>query len=372
MMKTFRILFISIINLVFLAFLSTGCSKEDDVISPAPPIVDNVDPKPDEGQDSPIPDEENNDGNSDDEKEKDEGNETPDSENNEGDDSLDDGETDDPSGNDNQNDESYNPHIELPLPLPIPELDAPSVYRLERDNVIEDPFIEGWIWKYDVLLPPSYHDSKDKTYPVLFLLHGKDGNGSVWCKSFQIDRQLDYCHLHFGLPEIIVVMADAANSYYMNYHQGAVRYEDFFFDYFLPEIKSKYRVTSDPQKWMIGGYSMGGYGATYYALKYYNIFGFCYAMSTPLDGKGKSTKVPTLFDYMMAMTKENMPWFTFDDGKSDYFVNANRECDKLLDKLELPHEFIFREGSHQDIFWKEATYIMLDRINRYLKDDYEK
>lgn len=66
---------------------------------------------------------------------------------------------------------------------------------------------------------------------------------------------------------MILVMPDAGQSRYINNHDNAVRYEDFFFKEFIPTIESRYRVKAEKGSRAIAGLSMGGYGSLVYALR---------------------------------------------------------------------------------------------------------
>lgn len=261
-----------------------------------------------------------------------------------------------------------NPHRELPINLPIPDLGDYNDYEYLTNCEIFD-YINNLSWNYNLLLPPSYNINSEETYPILFLLHGYNSDRNAWVNSLNLRHIIDYYHETEGLPEIIVVMPDAENTYYYNNHQGSIKYEDYFFNLFIPELLREYRVQTLPKPLMIAGFSMGGYGASYYALKYSDLFGFCYAMSAPLDGNGRAARVPSLFEYFKYMEPDEMPVFIFDDGLNDYFIKANLEADFLLDYFKLPHECIIREGSHNIQFWTESLYIMFDRINKYLHSE---
>src|SRR5436190_11159516 len=66
----------------------------------------------------------------------------------------------------------------------------------------------GRTLKYNVVLPAKYEQTADR-YPVLYLLHGYSSNYTAWAR--------------LGVPEaarpydLIVVMPDAGNSWYVNW-----------------------------------------------------------------------------------------------------------------------------------------------------------
>ena len=83
------------------------------------------------------------------------------------------------------------------LPVTTVEFDAPSVGRTNM--------------KYNIILPAGYEKS-DEQYPVLYLLHGGDGDYGNWAHM----RVPEYAARY----EMIVVMPDAGNSCYVNWVQS--------------------------------------------------------------------------------------------------------------------------------------------------------
>lgn len=249
------------------------------------------------------------------------------------------------------------------IDLPLPYFNSPEVYEIIENCEVLDTINER-TWLFNVLLPPSYLE-EEKTFPVLYLLHGYDCDRTIWQSKLSLYDMMNYCHYNKSLPEMIIVMPDAENTYYLNNEKG-IFYENYFINILIPKINSDFKVKSEKSFSFIAGFSMGGYGAAYYSLKYPEVFGFCYSMSAPLDGRGKALTVPSLFNYFVEIDKDKFPYLIFDIGFDDDFVSANSEANELLNLLSLPHEFILREGKHKARFWKESLYLMLGRIKTYM------
>ncbi len=123
---------------------------------------------------------------------------------------------------------------------------------------------------YSVYLPSGY-ESSTRSYPVVYALHGAGGYENYFLDNgFQatLDRLIETKQI----PPLIVIMPDGERSRYINNYDNTVRYEDFFFDEFIPEIESKFRVISSKQSRAVAGTSMGGYGSFVYALKHPDMF----------------------------------------------------------------------------------------------------
>ncbi|NLD63604.1 MAG: esterase family protein, partial [Bacteroidales bacterium] len=126
---------------------------------------------------------------------------------------------------------------------------------------------------YAVYLPPDYETS-ERSYPVLYLLHGGGGNQIVWVQNGNVRHIADSVILEGHATPMIIVMPDASgeNRGYANDPEGKWRYEDFFFQEFMPFIEKTYRIRPGKRYRAIAGLSMGGNGTFIYALHHPELF----------------------------------------------------------------------------------------------------
>ena len=135
--------------------------------------------------------------------------------------------------------------------------------------------------RYTVLLPLSYA-SGDKSYPLLFWLHGGGG----------YDRDIEDVAPLFKkmwkkgtLSELVVVTPHAAPfpANYMNFKDGSQKWESFITTELLNYLRAKYRVSKNRSGTFIGGISMGGYGAVKMGLKHLDTFGVIVAFEPMIE-----------------------------------------------------------------------------------------
>ena len=117
---------------------------------------------------------------------------------------------------------------------------------------------------YVVDLPASYA-AGDKKYPVVYLLHGLFESSGFYERR-GLSAAFAAARERGELPELIVVIADAANSFYVNGPAGA--YEDMIAKDLAEHVEQTYRVVNGREGRALFGVSMGGYGALRMALKY--------------------------------------------------------------------------------------------------------
>nr|MCU0358551.1 alpha/beta hydrolase-fold protein [Cyclobacteriaceae bacterium] len=121
--------------------------------------------------------------------------------------------------------------------------------------------------KYAVYLPPDYETSQ-RSYPVLYLLHGAGDDQTGWVQFGEVLHIADKAIREGTATPMIIVMPDAKTGQmgYFNSIKGDWRYEDFFFDEFMPFVEKTYRIKSEKRYRAVAGLSMGGGGSFMYAL----------------------------------------------------------------------------------------------------------
>jgi len=158
----------------------------------------------------------------------------------------------------------YDVHTQhLDRPLKLVEFEAPAI---------------GRITKYMVLLPADYETSQ-KVYPVLYLLHGFSQNYTVW--------PIMGIGSHVGTKDLIVVMPDGGNSWYINWAESEGEelnnWEDFVIYDLIHSVDQTFRTVPAREGRAISGLSMGGYGALTIGLRHPNLFCSIASQSGALD-----------------------------------------------------------------------------------------
>jgi S-formylglutathione hydrolase FrmB len=138
---------------------------------------------------------------------------------------------------------------------------------------------------YCVYLPAGYDASAAllpaKRYPILYFLHGLGDNeqtlfnGGGW-------TLLDDLRNQHKMGDFLIVSPEGRRSFYINSADGAVRYNDFFLQEFIPQIEGKYRIRAGRAGRAISGISMGGYGALRFAFAHPELFSAASAQSAAL------------------------------------------------------------------------------------------
>ncbi len=260
--------------------------------------------------------------------------------------------------------------------------------QIPRGVVKESLTIESKILKKDVnytIYLPSDYETSNRRYPVVYLLHGYGDSDVGWVQYGEASLFADEAIAKRIIPPMILVMPDAGVSWFINNYNNSVRYEDFFFEEFIPFIESNYRIRTKKRFRGIAGLSMGGYGAILYSIKHPEMFSACAAFSaaiwTPeeyknmpdkrwkhwqsvLYGKnltGSDRVTPHLLSNNPIELIQNSDLkgiktvrMYIDCGDDDFLYKGNSTFHIALRDLGVPHEYRVRDGRHSWTYWRSV------------------
>jgi S-formylglutathione hydrolase FrmB len=145
---------------------------------------------------------------------------------------------------------------------------------------------------YCVYLPDGYDagatEHPAKRFPVLYFLHGLGDNEQTLFNSGGWTL-LDDLRKQHKMGDFLIAAPEGKRSFYINSADGAVRYNDFFLQEFLPHIEGKYRTRPGRAGRAISGISMGGYGALRFAFAHPELFSAVSAQSAALITESPQT-----------------------------------------------------------------------------------
>ena len=92
--------------------------------------------------------------------------------------------------------------------------------------------------KYAIYLPPDYETS-ERSYPVLYLLHGGGDDQTGWVQFGEVLHITDQAIMEGLATPMVIAMPDANTGIrgYFNDVRRDWQYEDFFFEEFIPLLK---------------------------------------------------------------------------------------------------------------------------------------
>jgi putative tributyrin esterase len=269
----------------------------------------------------------------------------------------------------------------LAEPLPV------KTVEFQSDSV-------GRKMKYNVVLPAKYEQSTDR-YPVLYLLHGYTSNYTAWAR--------------LGVPEyarafdLIVVMPDAGNSWYVNWSKSEDNqknnWEDAIIKDLIGHVDATYRTIARREGRAINGLSMGGYGGLMLGLKHPDKFcsvgshsgAVAFAktvgerlkdgkefpppkkepstkpeprigiegFSSPAERSPKGRAFATAedcaacdpFQLVLKIPRDKLPHIYLDCGTEDRLIDGSQAFVKLLMENKIPFTYAQSTGGHAPPYW---------------------
>jgi len=200
---------------------------------------------------------------------------------------------------------------------------------------------------YCVVLPKSYFkpEKADFRWPVIYFLHGYTGyeTADVWNSQYYFKKAaVD------SFPEVIMVFPNGMNEWYADNANGKLGIETHIIRELLPFIDHTYRTK--PGCRSIVGFSMGGYGAVKYYLKYPELFN----SAVSIDGSLYNPKSPMRDYYKLVFeTTENYV-------RNSVFTLLD-ECIEKHKDIENRLKILILQNEHEDLARQNFSEYLTER-----------
>lgn len=236
----------------------------------------------------------------------------------------------------------------------------------------------GRSWAFNIYLPTGYDPNGPLRYPVLYLLHGNGADRNEWVQKGRIRRTADALIESGEIPPAIIVMPDAGTTWYVDLKEQV---ESAFFLELIPVIEKNYRALGTRDARVIGGLSMGAYGALRYVLKYPEKFQAAALLSPavynpepPENSSARHAKVfappgsegsfsaevwkaynyPALWDSFLRKGIK-VPMYINSGDDDEFFIEAQAvQLYELLRKNRQPAELRIVNGRHEWPVWEST------------------
>lgn len=247
---------------------------------------------------------------------------------------------------------------------------------------------------YTIYLPPDYGTS-ERSYPVVYLLHGYTDDNTGWLQFGEINRYADKAITDGIIPPMIIVMPNGDSSWYINSYDGKEKYEDFFIKEFMSSVEKNYRIKNQKKYRGIAGLSMGGYGTLFYSIKYPELFAAAAPLSaavfdddamTGMQDQNYERTFAQLFGRSLkGKDRLNKAWYDnsilkmvetksaddlskvrywIDCGDDDFLTKGNCLLHIALAEKKVPHEYRVRDGAHNWDYWRTGITDALQFIGK--------
>lgn len=210
-----------------------------------------------------------------------------------------------------------------------------------------------------IYTPPGY--SKNKKYPVLYLLHGIGGNEKEWLHGAQPQVILDNLYAAGKLEPMIVVMPNGramkddrpvGNIMAKDKVEAFATFEKDLLNDLIPFVEKKFRVYQDRVHRAIAGLSMGGGQSLNFGLGNLEKFAWVGGFSSAPNTKSPEELVPD-----PKKTKDMLKLLFISCGASDNLIGNSKRTHDYLVKNNVPHIYFIEPGFHDFKVWKNGLYM---------------
>lgn len=142
----------------------------------------------------------------------------------------------------------------------------------------------GRPYRFTVYLPDGYPAKGAGRYPVIYLLHGANGDENEWLEKGHLREAMDRLLAERKVAPMVVVMPGHNAGWWVN--GAAEKGETALLTELVPAVEERYCVRTDRGGRMFAGDSAGGYAVTRMAFKYPELFVAGAALSPAIYREG--------------------------------------------------------------------------------------
>jgi S-formylglutathione hydrolase FrmB len=235
---------------------------------------------------------------------------------------------------------------------------------------------------FTVLFPEGRAAAELRNASVLILLHGYAGNQFDWLLGSEVAR-------HAQERGLVVVLPSGENHFYLDDDEMEELFAQWIVDELPETVSAMFGIAWARERWYLGGYSMGGYGALRNGLAFPGRFGGVIGLSsalitrsiaslqpgerTPYAGYGYYRRVfgdlttlvgsdrdPEALVTGLVARGVSVPRLYLACGTEDFLLEDNRSFRRCLERLGVAHHAVEPPGGHDFAFWNAQLTPALD------------
>jgi len=253
---------------------------------------------------------------------------------------------------------------EFKYPSPGFDIASESTPHGKIDTITYNSKTVGTERRALIYTPPGY--SKDKKYPVLYLLHGIGGDEKEWFNGGHPEVILDNLYAKKKVEPMIVVLPNgramkddraAGNIMAPDKVQAFGTFEKDLLNDLIPFIEKTYPVINDREHRAIAGLSMGGGQSLNFGLGNLDQFAWVGGFSSAPNTKKPEELVPD-----PAKAKEQLKLLWISCGDKDGLIGFSKRTHDYLKTNNVPHIYYVDHGYHDFMVWKNSLYMFAQLI----------
>ncbi|TXD70477.1 esterase family protein [Mitsuaria sp. TWR114] len=219
-----------------------------------------------------------------------------------------------------------------------------------------------------VYLPAGY--TRERRYPVLYLLHGIGGNQHEWTGYVRANAVLDNLIADGKAVPMIVVMPNGralpddsvpppdrvfteANA------AGFAKFERDLLDFLIPAVEAAYPVRADARHRALAGLSMGGGQALNMGLGHPETFAWIGGFSSAPNTRATAELTPD-----PGALRRQLALLYLSCGNRDGLISVSQRVHRDLLRQGVPHQWNVDASGHDRESWSDNLYQFSQRLFR--------
>ncbi|MBR5841199.1 MAG: esterase family protein [Bacteroidaceae bacterium] len=229
-----------------------------------------------------------------------------------------------------------------------------------------------------VYLPADYYDTEER-YPVLYLLHGAQGNETSWIDKGDLLQNIDSLMAH-GLMKSCIVVLPNTNQHNSDQDYGKSRIKgalEAFFENdgmveyaFVSDVVGKvddtYRTIPEKSARAIAGLSIGALQSIHITANHPDMFDYVGLFSPMVHPVPRPSAHCAFYRKLKVRhkvqfaTAPQLYWVMI--GRTDFFYPRMIAYHNYLERNAYEHEYRTTRGGHQWYNWEDYSILFMQRL----------
>ncbi|WP_423600100.1 alpha/beta hydrolase [Roseateles sp. MS654] len=231
-----------------------------------------------------------------------------------------------------------------------------------------DSGVTGTRRQASVYLPPGY--TKDRKYPVLYLLHGIGGNQHEWTGYVRAPAVLDNLIAAGKAVPMIVVMPNGRalpddsvpppdRIFTAENAAGFAKFERDLLDFLIPAVEARYAALPDRRHRAVAGLSMGGGQALNFGFAHPEVFAAVGGFSSAPNTRPPAELIPD-----PETVRRQFALVYLSCGSRDGLISVSQGVHRQLKQQGVPHLWNVDGSGHDRESWAENLHHFAQRLFR--------